>query len=107
MEEGLRLGCDVMGGCPYNEATVEDTRRHLEAVFEMAERHGKPIAMHAGFADDPSDPLFTTTEEICDLTIARGMQGKVSLGHVTTLGGFDPDAAAPSCGWSRRTPRRP
>ena len=95
MEEGLRLGCDVVGGCPYNEATVEDTRRHLEAVFDMAERHGKPIDMHADFADDPSDPRFTTTEEICDLTIARGMQGKVSLGHVTTLGALDPDAAGP------------
>ncbi len=95
MEEGLRPGCDVVGGCPYNEATVEDTRRHLEAVFDMAERHGKPIDMHADFADDPSDPRFTTTEEICDLTIARGMQGKVSLGHVTTLGALDPDAAGP------------
>jgi cytosine/creatinine deaminase len=95
MEEGLRLGCDVVGGCPYNEATVEDTRRHLEAVFDMAERHGKPIDMHADFADDPSDPRFTTTEEICALTVARGMQGKVSLGHVTTLGALDPDAAGP------------
>ncbi len=101
MEEGLRLGCDVVGGCPYNEATVEDTRRHLEAVFDMAERHGKPIDMHADFADDPSDPRFTTTEEICDLTIARGMQGKVSLGHVITLGALDPDAAGLSSRRSR------
>lgn len=93
MEEGLRLGCEVVGGCPYNEATVEDTRRHIEAVFELAERHGKPIDMHLDFADDVDDPRFTTAEMVCDLTIAHGMQGKVCLGHVTTLGALDVDAA--------------
>jgi cytosine/creatinine deaminase len=95
MEEGLRLGCEVVGGCPYNEATVEDTRRHIEAVFELAERHGKPIDLHLDFADDVDDPRFVTAEMVCDLTIAHGMQGKVCLGHVTTLGALDVDAAAP------------
>ena len=95
MEEGLRLGCDAVGGCPYNEATVEDTRRHVETVFELAERHGKPVDMHADFADDVDDPRYTTTEMICDLTISRGMQGKVALGHVTSLGALDVDAAGP------------
>ena len=95
MEEGIRQGADVVGACPYNEADIADTRRHLEIVFKMAEKHGLPLDMHVDFTDDADDPRYMTTETICDMTMAYGMQGKVALGHVTTLGALNVDEAGP------------
>lgn len=95
MKEGIRMGADVVGGCPYNEEDMEGTKRHLETVFDLAEHHGLPLDMHVDFADDVDDPRYVTTELICDMTIERGMQGKVTLGHVTTLGALNVDEAGP------------
>lgn len=95
MEEGIRLGADVVGACPYNEKDINDTKRHLEIVFKMAEKHGLPLDMHVDFTDDASDPRYMTTDTICDMTMAYGMQNKVALGHVTTLGSLHVDEAAP------------
>jgi cytosine/creatinine deaminase len=47
MVEALRMGADVVGGCPYNELNWEDTKRHIDVVFEIAQRFGLPIDMHA------------------------------------------------------------
>ena len=30
MEEALRMGANVVGGCPYNERTWDDTTRHID-----------------------------------------------------------------------------
>ena len=95
MEKSIEMGADVVGACPYNEKTMEDTKKQLEIVFDMAEKYNLPIDMHADFSDDVNDPQYTTAELICDMTIERGMQGKVALGHVTTLGALDPEVAAP------------
>lgn len=95
LHESLRLGADVVGGCPYNEATPEDTRRHIELVFALAEQYGKPIDMHVDFTDHVEDPRYLTADLIADLTLAHGMQGKVALGHATTLGALPPDQAEP------------
>src|SRR5215218_9130217 len=37
LEEALRLGATVVGGCPYNERDWEDTKRHIDTVFGLAE----------------------------------------------------------------------
>src|SRR5437588_12969401 len=50
--------------------------------------------MHVDFADDVDDPRYTTAEYIARKTIAEGYQGRVSLGHVTTLGAVAPEARA-------------
>ncbi len=95
MEQSIQMGADVVGGCPYNEHSMEDTKRHIELVFDLAERYDLPVDMHVDFSDDPNDPQNTTTKLICEMTIERNMQGKVALGHVTTLGSLDPEVAAP------------
>lgn len=95
MEEAVRLGADVVGGCPYNELTWDDTRRHIDHVFAIAQRHGLPIDMHADFADDVSNRRFAAVEYIAQKTIDSGYQGKVALGHVTSLGSLDAESLAP------------
>src|SRR5579864_3566652 len=95
MEEGLRLGADVAGGCPYNELNREDTERHIDAVFDLAQRFDVDIDMHADFADDTADARFFATAYIARRTIETGYQGRVSLGHVTSLGSLPPEQLAP------------
>ncbi|GKV70065.1 N-acyl-D-amino-acid deacylase [Sporosarcina sp. NCCP-2716] len=93
LEEGLKMGADVVGGCPYNEKSIEDSYRHLEYVFDLAEKYDVPVDMHVDFADHTDDPRYMLTERICKMTIERGWQGRVALGHVTTLGSMETEEA--------------
>lgn len=95
MEEALRMGAGVVGGCPYNERSWEDTQRHIDLVFELAQRFGAPVDMHADFADDATDPRYTALSYIAEKTIELGYQGRVSLGHVTSLAALTREQAQP------------
>lgn len=95
MEQAVKMGADVVGGCPYNELTWDDTQRHIDLVFDLAQRHGLPVDMHADFADDTSDPRFSAAAHVARKTIELGYRGRVSLGHVTSLGALAPDEAKP------------
>ena len=95
MQQAMDLGADVVGGCPYNELNWEDTQRHIDLVFEMAQRYDAPVDMHADFADDRADQRFAATEYIARRTLECGYQGRVSLGHVTSLGALPPRELEP------------
>ena len=95
MREAVRLGADVVGGCPYNETSVEDSRRHIDICFGLAARHGLPLDLHADFADGVDDPRYLLAGYIARKAIADGYLGRVTLGHVTTLGALDPEARKP------------
>ena len=100
--EALRLGADVIGACPYNEASFDDTVRHIDRVFDLAARFDVDIDMHADFADDTRDPRFAAVSHIAEKTLATGYQGRVSLGHVTSLGAVEPERLAPMVDALRR-----
>lgn len=95
MEEALRMGASVVGGCPYNEHSWEDTKRHIDIVFDLALRFEAPIDMHADFADDATDQRYAAAEYIAEKTIENSFQGRVSLGHVTSLASLTREEAAP------------
>ena len=89
------MGANVVGGCPYNERTWDDTKRHIDTVFELAQRFDAPVDMHADFADDTSDQRYAAAGYIADKTIELGYEGRVSLGHVTSLASLTREEAAP------------
>lgn len=89
LEECLRQGADVVGGCTYNEPTLEQCVEHVNKVFDLAEKYDVPVDMHADFQTDAQDPRYGMAATIADITIARGMQGRVTLGHMTSLGSLD------------------
>lgn len=88
MEEAMRLGGDVVGGITYQDA---DLHEHLDYVFGLAEKYGKPLDLHADFSDNPEQLAIL---DIAERTIASGMQGMVSAGHVTSLGSLPYERAA-------------
>ena len=95
MEQALDMGADVVGGCPYNELSWDDTRGHIDKVFDLAQKHDLAVDMHVDFADDTTDKRFATTEYIARKTIQTGYRGRVALGHVTSLASLKPDVLKP------------
>ena len=95
MEQALRLGADVVGGCPYNELPRADTEQHIGIVFDLAQKYGLPVDLHADFADDTADARFAVAGYVARKTIEMGYHGRVSLGHVTSLGALTAEEAKP------------
>ena len=95
MEEALKMGASVVGGCPYNERSWEDTQSHIDQCFKLAQKYGRDLDLHTDFADDTSDQRFATAAYIAKKTIETGYQGRVTLGHMTSLGALLPDQAKP------------
>jgi len=90
MREVMRLGVDVVGGMPFNEASPADSRRHIEIAFEIAGEFEADIDMHV---DETDDPQARTLEVLAELTIANGWQGRVTAGHTCALAGYPRDYA--------------
>lgn len=88
LREALQMGLTTLGGCPYMD---DDQRRHIDWFFDAAEAADVPLDFHADSGDDPAR---LTCDYIAEQTIARGMQGRVTLGHLCTLDLLDPDRRA-------------
>lgn len=91
--ELLDLACrkgmlDFLGGAPFLHDNWEEL---TEKTFEMAVKYDLPIDFHVNESDLPDVRNF---EQIADLTIKYGYQGRVSCGHVTALNAVDEETAA-------------
>ncbi|MGJ8545404.1 MAG: amidohydrolase family protein [Sulfitobacter sp.] len=85
MDQALSLGADLVGG--IDPCGMEhDPKGHLDTVFALAEKHGKPIDIHL---HERGALGWFSMEEIIDRTEALGMQGKVSISHAFCLGDVD------------------
>lgn len=92
LREALTLPDVAIGGCPYAERTLEDAVAHVETVLDLAVEFGVPADLHLDLADDTSDPRFALAETVAHGVVRRGLQGRVSIGHATTLASVEPDA---------------
>lgn len=79
MYEAMDMGADVVGGIPYNDSPAIE---HIDLVFDIAKKYNKPIDFHQDFKDDAEG---ITIEYICEKTIKEGYEGRVSVGHLTSL----------------------
>ncbi|MCF1471649.1 MULTISPECIES: amidohydrolase family protein [Rhizobium/Agrobacterium group] len=85
LEIALSQGADLIGGCPYTDPRPAE---HISRIFELAQRFDVPVDFHLDFDLDPSGSNLPT---VIAQTLARGYQGKVSVGHVTKLSAISPD----------------
>lgn len=92
LRESLGLPDVAIGACPYAERTLDDAIAHVETVLDLAVEFGVPADLHLDLADDTSDPRFALAETVADAVIRRGLQGRVSIGHATTLASLEPEA---------------
>lgn len=88
LEEAMRLGSDVVSANPTH---AERPAELLDMLFEVAERHGKPIDVHL---DEHLDGARTHFHELIERTRAHGMAGKVVASHCSALSALEPGEAA-------------
>jgi cytosine deaminase len=91
MEQAMRLGCDVVGGMPHWEPSIEDQRQHVRVCFDLAERFDADVDMHV---DETDDGAVRTLEMVADEALRRRYLGRVTAGHVCSLAAADDDYAA-------------
>ncbi len=85
LDQALAEGADLIGGCPYIDP---EPRRHVELIFDLAEKHDVAVDFHLDFDLDPAN---TNLPAVIKETVRRGWQGRVSIGHVTNLSAMSPD----------------
>ena len=89
MENTLRaldLGLDVVGGIPHFERTMEDGRRSVTHLCEIAEQRGLQVDMHC---DETDDPQSRHIEQLACETQRLGLQGRVAGSHLTSMHSMD------------------
>ena len=86
-EEALRLGVDVVGGCP---ALDSEPQSAIEGAFDLALRFDRDLDLHV---DESDDPTVCTLAPIARLALERGYGGRVTAGHCCSLAAMD-DATA-------------
>ncbi len=82
LDAALAMGADIVGG--LDPCAIErDPVRHLDIVFGLAERHGKPVDIHL---HEPGTMGVFSLDLILERTRALGMEGKVVVSHAFCLG---------------------
>ena len=82
LHEAMELGCDVVGGMPAAEWLDELKLRHVDFVFDLAEKYGAMIDMHS---DQSKDAFDRTLEYTAWKTLEKGWGGRVTGGHCTSI----------------------
>jgi cytosine deaminase len=90
LEEALKMGADLVGGCPYEEKDYEGTKKHIDAIFELGKKYNTDVDFHADFGDDITDMRYRCIDYIIEKTVKEGYQGRVSVGHMTSLSSVEP-----------------
>jgi len=85
MVRAMEMGADVVGAIPYNDT---DANAHIDYVFELAKRYDRDIDFHQDFKDEYAGQSI---KYLCEKTIKEGYQGRVSVGHMTSIAAM-PDA---------------
>ena len=91
MWDAMEIGADIVGGMPAHENSPEDSKRHIEICFDIAEKYNADVDMHI---DETDDPFYRTLEMLADETIKRGWEGRVTAGHTCALAAYDDHYAA-------------
>lgn len=91
LDEALALGAEVVGGLDPC-AMDRDPKGHLDAIFGLAQKYGRPVDIHL---HEPGEMGAFSLELIIERTRALGMQGKVTISHGFCLGMPDSDRVRP------------
>ena len=85
LEQALRNGADLIGGCPYNDT---DAHAQIDIVFRLAREFDVDVDFHIDFFDEPEhmDVLY-----VAEQTVRFGWQGRVAVGHASELAALPPD----------------
>jgi cytosine deaminase len=76
--KAMDLGADVIAGHPWIEYTKEESRRHIDIVFEIARKYDADVTV---MTDDAGDADLRTTEYLASSAFRNGWIGRASALH--------------------------
>lgn len=86
LDQAMAAGADVVGGldpCGIDRDPV----RHLDIVFGLAQKHGRPVDIHL---HEPGEMGAFSLDLILERVAALGMRGAVVISHGFCLGMVEP-----------------
>ena len=86
LARALDMGVEVVGGIPHGERTMEDGRRSMTALCEIAATRGLMVDIHC---DETDDPLSRHIEQLVYETGRLGLGGRVAGSHLTSMHSMD------------------
>jgi cytosine deaminase len=84
--KALDMGVDIVGGIPHFERTMEDGRRSVTELCEIAAERGLMVDMHC---DETDDPMSRHIEQLTYETQRLGLQRRVTGSHLTSMHSMD------------------
>jgi cytosine deaminase len=82
----LDKGVEIVGGIPHFERTMEDGRRSVTELCEIAAARGLMVDMHC---DETDDPHSRHIEQLAYETQRLRLQGRVAGSHLTSMHSMD------------------
>ena len=87
LDRALAMGAEIVGGldpCSMDR----DPKGHLDAVFGLSQKHGRPVDIHL---HEPGEMGAFSMELILERTRALGLAGRVVVSHAFCLGAPEMD----------------
>jgi len=89
LDRALAMGAEVVGG--LDPCAIDlDPKGHLDVIFDLAQKYGRPIDIHL---HEPGELGAFSMGLIIERARALGMRGKVTISHAFCLGMPDVDQA--------------
>lgn len=90
MRKSMESGADIVGGMPAYENTEEDSKKHIDIVFDIAKEFGAGIDMHVDETDDPNSRNlhYFAAKSI------KEHSSNVTASHACALASYDDSYAA-------------
>ena len=82
----LDMGVEIVGGIPHFERTMEEGRRSVTDLCEIAAERGLMVDIHC---DETDDPMSRHIEQLAFETRGLGLQGRVAGSHLTSMHSMD------------------
>ncbi len=82
----LDMGCDVVGGIPHFERTMEDGRESLKDLCRLAAERGLMVDIHC---DETDDPMSRHVETLAAEVARHGLGGRAAGSHLTSMHSMD------------------
>ena len=82
----LDLGVEVVGGIPHFELTMNEGRRSVTDLCEIAAERGLRVDMHC---DETDDPHSRHIEQLSLESRRLGLEGRVTGSHLTSMHSMD------------------
>jgi cytosine deaminase len=93
LNKALELGGKdtLLGGMPHNENTDEDSKKHIDILFDLAKQYDVDIDSHT---DETDDPNSRTVQYLAAKTIKEKYQERVTVDHICALSSYNDYYAA-------------